>query len=200
LVGFFAQQRANYEERLRQFETQAERHTIARSLHDSFVQSLAGINLRLESCQELLRRGRLDDASNELHALQQGVNCEYDRVREFIRSLTERESTSKGHTISANPHVTARLAFSVDSWTAERIFQIAIEAVRNARKHSQASHVDMRAAHDGHNVSITISDNGVGFPSKDTTPWSIASHVAEAGGHLIIAGTGLTRLELSIPA
>ena len=94
LVGFFAQQRANYEDRVRELEAQGERHLIARLLHDSYVQSLAGVNLRLESCRELLRRGRPDDASHELEDLQVGVKRQFDEVREYVRSLAGVDSNS----------------------------------------------------------------------------------------------------------
>src|SRR6266436_587207 len=62
LIGFFGQQRAAVEARLREFETKTERETIARSLHDGYVQALAAVNLRLESCRELLSRGQSEDA------------------------------------------------------------------------------------------------------------------------------------------
>ncbi len=54
LVIFFGQQRANFERRLRNLETAAERQNIARSLHDGYIQSLAGVNMRLESCRDML--------------------------------------------------------------------------------------------------------------------------------------------------
>ena len=59
LVGFFGQQRINYEvahartgSPRRARERSPDRCTIA------YVQSLAGVNLRLETCRELLRRGQ----------------------------------------------------------------------------------------------------------------------------------------------
>jgi len=47
LIGFFSQQRALFEAHLHELETRAERQSIARSLHDGYVQALAGVNLRL---------------------------------------------------------------------------------------------------------------------------------------------------------
>jgi signal transduction histidine kinase len=47
LIGFFSQQRALFEAHVHELETRAERHSIARSLHDGYVQALAGVNLRL---------------------------------------------------------------------------------------------------------------------------------------------------------
>ena len=58
LIGFFSQQRALFEAEVRELETRTERHSIARSLHDGYVQALAGVNLRLETCRALLNRNR----------------------------------------------------------------------------------------------------------------------------------------------
>ena len=51
LIGFFGQQRAQFEARLRELETVNERQIIARSLHDGYVQALAGVTLRLGHLQ-----------------------------------------------------------------------------------------------------------------------------------------------------
>jgi signal transduction histidine kinase len=56
VIGFFGQQRANFETRLRALEAAAEREAIARSLHDGYIQALAGISLRLESCRDMLNQ------------------------------------------------------------------------------------------------------------------------------------------------
>jgi signal transduction histidine kinase len=42
LIGFFGQQRTNFERRFRELEAAAERETIARSFHDGYLQALAG--------------------------------------------------------------------------------------------------------------------------------------------------------------
>ena len=201
LVGFFGQQRANYEERLRELEAQAARHSIARSLHDSYVQSLAGVDLRLQTCRELIRRGKADDAATELLALQTGVEREYDEVRRYIRSLAGIEATPSRASIGrVDPIVKLRLAIDVRSPLAERILKIALEGLANARKHSRARTVEISATQDANEAVITISDDGVGFLEPDNPPWTIASHVAESGGRLNIGGEGSTRLEVAIPS
>ncbi len=80
LVGFVGQQRAA-------FEARSQRLSIARSLHDGYIQALAGVNLRLQACRELLVRERPADALLELGELQRGITREYDEVRTYIRSL-----------------------------------------------------------------------------------------------------------------
>ncbi len=201
LVGFFAQQRANYEARVRELEAQAERQSIARLLHDSYVQSLAGVNLRLESCRELLRRGRPDDASQELKELQLGVKRQFDEVREYVRSLAgvDSNSTHEVADISADPEIRINGVFDGSSRLGERILQIMLEGLRNARKHARATLVRIDASEIAGRVLITIADDGVGFPPAADPPWTIASHVAETGGRLSFSESGPACLQIEIP-
>ena len=201
LVGFFGQQRASYEERMRELEAQAARHSIARSLHDSYVQSLAGVDLRLQTCRELIRRGQPQEAAKELFALQTGVEREYDEVRRYIRTLAGVDATPATTSLkSVDPVVSLKLAIDVRSPMAERILKIALEGLANARKHSRASMVEITAMRDAGEIVITIADDGIGFLNPDNPPWTIASHVAESGGRLNISGDGSTRLEVAIPS
>jgi signal transduction histidine kinase len=201
LVGFFAQQRAYHEDWGRELEAQAERHSIARLLHDSYVQSLAGVNLRLETCRELLRRGRPDDASRELTELQLGVKRQFDEVREYVRSLAGVDSASSSEIadISADPKIQISSVFNGSSRLGERILQIMLEGLRNARKHARATSVRIEASEIAGRVLITIADDGVGFPPAADPPWTIASHVAETGGRLSFSDSGPACLQIEIP-
>lgn len=201
LVGFFAQQRANYEDQVRELEAQAERQSIARLLHDSYVQSLAGVNLRLESCRELLRKARPEDAAQELKELQLGVKRQFDEVREYVRSLAgvDSNSTQEIADISADPEIKIHGVFNGSSRLGERILQIMLEGLRNARKHARATAVRIEALEAGEKVLITIVDDGVGFPPAADPPWTIASHVAETGGRLRFSESGPASLQIEIP-
>src|SRR5262245_13724199 len=55
LVGYLGQQRLQLEEQVRALDAAEQRHRIGRELHDGFIQSLAGFNLRIESCRKSLR-------------------------------------------------------------------------------------------------------------------------------------------------
>lgn len=201
LVGFFGQQRINYETRLRELEAKAEREVIARSLHDSHVQSLAGVNLRLETCRELLRRGSLGEASNQLSELQIGVAREYDNVRNYIRSLAGLDSASPrdAEIGPTDATVEVRLSFRASSRLTERIFLIVLEGLRNARKHARAALVNIDAAAAEENFVIKISDDGVGYPPAAGPPWTISSHVAEAGGQVHIDKRHPAQLKIELP-
>jgi signal transduction histidine kinase len=101
LIGFVGQQRAEFETHVRELDTRAERHSIARSLHDGYVQALAGVNLRLQTCRELLVRQRSIDALAQLTELQAGIAREYDEVRAYIRELAGVDVSSAGAVTAA---------------------------------------------------------------------------------------------------
>lgn len=202
LICFFGQQRAAFETRVRELESKSERLTIARSLHDGYVQTLAGVNLRLETCRALLQRCESALALTEVTDLQNGVAREYDAVRSYIRSLAEIDQRMVGQVPKFNDTwFEMRADFSARGMVVEQVLQIALEGLRNAWRHGRAHvvKIDVRSTDDM--VHMTVEDDGVGFHDSSTTPWAISSRVAEVGGELKIksgAGTGAL-LEIDMP-
>jgi signal transduction histidine kinase len=202
LIGFVGQQRALFEARLRELESRAERHSIARSLHDGYVQVLAGVNLRLETSRELLLRERPADALAELTELQSGIAREYDEVRSYIRSLAgvEAKVSRVAAATAADPRCHIQASFAGPGLLCEHLLQIILEGLRNARRHGMANSVTIKASEAEDKVLITIDDDGVGFPDTVGPPWAIASRVAELEGRLSLASKGSPRLEIEVPA
>jgi signal transduction histidine kinase len=201
LIGFFSQQRALFEAELRELETRTERQSIARSLHDGYVQALAGVNLRLETCRALLNRNRPQDALTEITDLQAGVAREYDAVRIYLRSLAgiEQRPAAEFAARSSDPSFEVRADFSGGSLLGEHILQIMLEGLRNSRSHGLANlvRIDVHEVED--KVSITIEDDGVGLSDSSSRPWAIASRVAELEGHMSMHSDGSTRLQIELP-
>jgi signal transduction histidine kinase len=201
LIGFFGQQRADFEQRLRQLETQTEREAIARSLHDGYLQALAAVNLRLESCRDMLISKELGAALAEIKEIQLGVNREYDEAREFVRSLAwaAQSATGVDHTDSnARFHVQA--AFEARGEVVEHIMQIALESIRNTRRHGCARSGSINVEQLIGTINIKIDDDGIGFRDAATPPWTIASRVAELGGRLAVdSASAGAHMEISVP-
>jgi signal transduction histidine kinase len=202
VIGFFAQRRIEFEVHLRELESIAERHEIARSLHDGYVQALAGINLRLESCREIVMSEQPIDAFTELTELQVSVAREYDEVRAFVRSLAQVKPVIRNGVTSpvqTDFHVEAH--FTARGLVLEQILQIILEGMRNTGQHGRARSASIKADDAGDVVRIMIDDDGVGFAGQESTPWTIASRVKEFGGRLklnthLISGA---HLEIEIP-
>jgi signal transduction histidine kinase len=201
LIGFFGQQRAHFEQQLRQLETQAERETIARSLHDGYLQALAAVNLRLEGCRDMLIGNELEPALAEIKEIQPGVTREYDEVRECVRSLAGADQSAIGvdHTdLNARFHVQA--VFTAPGEVVEHIMQIVLEGVRNTRRHGNARSGSINVQQSTGTINVKIDDDGIGFEDAVTPPWTIASRVAELGGRVALNSASVgAHLEISLP-
>ena len=111
LVAYLGRLRLNLETKLNAVERAKERGEIARALHDGCVQALAGTNLTLGSAQELVRRGRTDEALAALKELQASITREYDALRVYIHELAAREAgPAAGHDFET------RFAIRADKW------------------------------------------------------------------------------------
>jgi signal transduction histidine kinase len=202
LIGFIGQQRAIFEREVRELESRAERHSIARSLHDGYVQALAAVNLRLETARELLARKRPADALAELTELQHGVTREYDEVRAYIRSLAgvDAEVSRAGAMTGPDPRCQVQANFTASALIGEHVLQIMLEGLRNARRHGQADAVSIGVSLTQDKVLITIVDDGIGFSDSADPPWAIASRVAELGGRLSLSNKESPQIEIEVPA
>lgn len=201
LIGYLGQKRLSVEAKLRVLEAAAEREKVARSLHDGHVQTLAGVNLTLQSCCELLRRAQYDDAQRELTQLRNGVAHEYQALRAYIRSLVDMEPRPTPPPGAIDTRVSLEAAFAGPGTVVEGALTIILEGLRNARRHASARSIRVRACPTGSAVSITIDDDGVGFPPDAPLPWSIVSRARESGGRVQLADDGRpgARLVVEMP-
>jgi signal transduction histidine kinase len=204
LIGFIGAQRAKFEARVRDLEAAAERHAIARALHDGYVQVLAGANLRLETCRDLMKTGRPDEALAKITDLQKELAREYDAVRAYIRSLADVEQIPEfeDRPFAVETLFELKANFAGRARLLEQVLQIVLEGVRNSWQHGRAAcaAIDISAA--DHLIRIAMDDDGVGLRNTENPPWAIASRVAEYGGQLRIGGADRpgAHLEIEIPA
>jgi signal transduction histidine kinase len=190
LVGYLGQERLRQEETIHELETNAQRERIARSLHDGYAQTLAGVTLRLQGCEELLRCGLKDEALVELSDLRTGVSCEHEELRTYIRSLVDLEGTLTPFESRDMTHFSIHAHFDGSAQLVEDVLHIMLEATRNVRRHAHARSAAINGQAIGGNLVLAMDDDGVGFPEGFKLPWSIASRVAEFGGRLAVASNG----------
>jgi signal transduction histidine kinase len=176
----------NQEVRIRQLEGLAQRERIARSLHDGYAQALAGVNLRLETCRELFRRNRHDEALAELTDLQAGVNREHDELRTYIRSLIDLSVPPASSAREDATRVSVGVNFAGSATYVEHVLLIMLEGLRNVRRHAGARYATISAHGAAGALQLTIDDDGVGFRAGAPPPWSMVSRVAECGGQLTL--------------
>jgi two-component system nitrate/nitrite sensor histidine kinase NarX len=202
LIGFLGQQRINFEARVRELETAEERHSIARSLHDGYIQALAAVNLRLSGCRKLVQRGETSSALVQLTELQTGVAREYDEVRAYVRSLADHETAAAPSRDPARTLFELQASFRATGESAEQILLILLEGVRNTVRHAEARTAMIRIVEVHNAIHITIDDDGIGFSEITSRPWSIASRVAELGGEMRVVDAMRpgAHLDIELPA
>jgi signal transduction histidine kinase len=163
--------------RLRARVGAAERARVARELHDGAIQSLFGIEMKLEAfrrgtnrsaefvdsqvgeLQELLRREVL--SLRELMQALRPVELEgADQLPDVLASLVERFRRDTG--ISAR-FVTAGSDVAFPPVKALEIVRIVQEALVNVRKHSHAQNVLVSLTRDDAACRLVIEDDGCGF-------------------------------------
>jgi signal transduction histidine kinase len=200
LIGFFGQQRANFERRLRALEAAAEKEAIARSIHDGYLQALAGISLRLESCRDMLISNEPAEALTEIQEIQRSLNHEYDEIRAYVRSLASADPATIVNYHDSNTRFRIQAAFAASGATTEQILQILLEGIRNTRRHGHAHSGAINVHQTGELIGMTLDDDGTGFGDTNAPPWTIASRVSELGGRLIVnSGSSGAHLEISLP-
>jgi signal transduction histidine kinase len=203
LIGFFGQQRAKVEKRLRDLEADAERLAIARSLHDGYMQALAATNLRLESCRDLLMTSSRSEALGEIDEVRTGLEREYDHVRSYVRFLANNsQEAGEGAGTMSDAEVRVKADFTARASIAEQILQILVEGLRNVRRHARARSSLIVVEGSANLIRIKIDDDGVGFGAAKIPPWTIASRIAEMKGRLTLVTEARTgaHLEMEIPS
>lgn len=150
-----------------------ERKRIARELHDETVQNLVAILRRIELLQthesnpENLKR---------LKDLQDTVEETLRGVRQISRDLRPLALEDLGFIPALQAQATSAQEDGLQVQLTVRgqpdklppdqelaLYRIAQEAINNARKHSQATRIEVMLVFENHFVHLRISDNGVGF-------------------------------------
>lgn len=200
-----------------------ERARIARDLHDGFIQSLAGIDLRVEACRKLVDRdpGRVPRQLEELHQM---VDRGYREVRHYLTVLrsASRQADDLCATLdqlaaefSIRDHLRVDLALpqsdpGLPAPTVYELTQIVREALRNAVRHGRATEAVVQLAADPSHCHIVIRDNGRGFQNArgltdpdgflaaTAAPWSIRDRAIALGGDLRVRSRPGEGAEISL--
>ena len=180
----------------------AERRRIARDLHDSVVQDLAGTAFSISAVARDPgtadpSRRRLDDAGT---ALRQGLKALRSLLVEIHPPDLHSEGLSSALADLIAPAATADVQASVSVEGAETasderatlVWRVAQEAVRNALRHADASTLAVTVRVAGNRLVLEVVDDGIGFDPKVKQRADsfglrgLRSLVAEAGGTLYV--------------
>lgn len=192
------------------------RLTLARDLHDSVVQFLAGAAFRLEAMKRSKAAGR--DIEPEIDELKQLMLQEQRELRSFITSLRSGPLVALADLARDLQSLADRLSRQWDihcifsARTAEMMIptrlhldahQLMREAVANAVRHAKASSVTVGLATGEDRLHLEIVNDGGEFPvrgKKPEMPISLRERVEQAGGAIDMArGMGVTKMSISLP-
>ena len=169
-------QLAEYAARVENLTIMAERQRMARELHDTLAQGLAGLVLQLEAvdshlskntpgkAQEIVQqamgraRATLSDARQAIGDLR-AARRSPSELEQSIRTEAERFTTAT--TIPCEINI--RLPENVTDPQAENAVRLVGEGLTNAARHAKASRIWLILEEDGNCLVVTVSDDGVGF-------------------------------------
>jgi signal transduction histidine kinase len=159
----------------------AERNRIAREIHDTLAQGFVGVSVQLELTAHLLAQSRVGEASQQLDRTR-------DLVREGLadarRSIWDLRATGTQATLPVRlTHLveqcaTGNLTADIDIGGTYRalspsleneVLRVAQEALANTVRHSRAARVVLDLRYHPNELTLTVSDNGIGFEAGDTT-------------------------------
>jgi signal transduction histidine kinase len=199
-----------------------ERNRVARELHDTLEQGLAGIGLQLEAVGGSLAaspehaRQSLDVARRMLQYSQEearrsvmDLRAQALESRDLAGALTDLVQQTAGPSGVA-AHVSIEgTPRRLDASDEHHLLRIGLEALTNALKHSGARHIDILLRFDAEGVELTVHDDGCGLthapenlPAGHFGLLGIRERVDKLGGTLQLrglAGAG-TMLTVRVPA
>ncbi len=173
-------QLADYADRIQGLTLVEERQRMARELHDTLAQGLAGLILQLEAIDLQLSHGRLDrlkiivdqamqrarnalaSARSSIEDLRTGESA-VDDLAEAVRLEAERFSSTTGIPCTLRLEPPASLPAPVR----EHALRIVAEGLANVERHAQAAHARIELSGEDA-LEITLADDGVGFDPETT--------------------------------
>ncbi|MEU6377398.1 sensor histidine kinase [Streptomyces sp. NPDC046909] len=205
----------------------AERTRIARDLHDTLAQELAGSLMLLQAAERDWDR-RPESARTRVRAVAEGLDGNLSETRRIIQDLTPTAVAEAGLEGSlrllcaqaekegAAAQVRFRSAGEpeagpvLDEQAAAALFRVAQGTLANVREHSRAVHVLVTLHHGTDRVALDVQDDGVGFdparaaarPARGFGLPAARARLRECGGDLRVTsapGRG-TRVRAVLPA
>ena len=164
-----------------------ERRRIGHDLHDGVCQELTGLGMLAQAVANMIAaepaHQPMDPATRDrlcatARQLSEGLGRATVHARKLSHGLVPVDVDAQGlmsalrelvKTVDDMRDVQCVLVHDrpvevTDNYCATHLYRIAQEAINNALKHSHASHVHVALADDHGQISLTVTDDGVGIP------------------------------------
>lgn len=175
------QQLATYAKEVENITVAMERGRMARELHDTLAQGLAGLILQMEAMADHLKHGRLERAEGIVRQAMSRARATLAETRQAIDDL--RSDSMNGlfsqrlHAKIASLLVATELTphldivipptINISHETADHTLHIVGELLHNVIRHAYASAVWINVVTDTHQLHLLVRDNGTGFSPLD---------------------------------
>lgn len=179
----------------------AERERIARTLHDSFLQTVYALILRLHAVSLSIPAG--ERAREQLENVLEQASNAIDEGRDQLQALRAGDTVTLEQALAdlVSRAQAARPGIAVDlrvegerrrlhAPVADEILAIAGEALHNACRHAGASEIDIRLAYGRRALALTVADNGRGIDAQVLRDGRRAGHWGLVGMRERAAGIG----------
>jgi NarL family two-component system sensor histidine kinase YdfH len=168
---------ADYAAQVEDLTIVSERQRMARELHDTLAQGLAGLVLLLEAADSHLEAGRTERARE---IVRQAAGRSRDTLADARRAIDDlrrepspstawldalrAEASRFSDTSGLCCAVRAQAAPSLPDETAQQVVRIVAEALSNVARHASATQTSIEVrAQDCETMEVEVSDDGIGF-------------------------------------
>lgn len=160
---------------------EAERHRLARELHDDLLQTLTALRLSIDLCGRLSSKNDSTALEDELLRLKNCWEKSLSTMRELVGQTSPGSREHAGlreamHRFGRECEGQYDIAVSFDlgdlpehrlsSEQSAALFRIVQEALGNTCHHACASHVLIRGENSGDSLHVHIEDDGIGFDMR----------------------------------
>ena len=183
-----------------------ERRRLGQNLHDSLGQHLTGTALAAQVLFDKLAArsaNEVPDADKVVRYLEDSIDLTRNLARGFFSPELDADGLGVAlHGLAAN--FSERFGIQCnfngsdsvtlnDATTATQLYHIAQEAAMNAVKHSGANKIDIDLTKTNGKLTLSVTDDGIGFPDKLPNPPGLGLRLMAHGAALIGAKFAVTR-------
>jgi len=175
-----------------------ERRRLGQDLHDRLGQHLTGTALAAQVLKEKLAAKsapEVTEAEKLVHYVEEGIDLTRNLARGFFSPELEADGLSVALEGLAE-NISERFAVNCifhgeglipmrDSEVATQLYRIAQEAATNAAKHAAPEQIDIRISIDDSELTLAITDDGVGFPDTPSESKGLGLRLMRHGAALI---------------
>jgi len=159
--------------------TLAERRRVSHYLHDHLGHNLGYLHFKLDQLISNKDQLSLETVLTDLEHMRKAANDSYEIVRGTLESMQPETTPMLTNLLLEHARkVSKRSNIEIDFQNKGKQIPLAIdikrvvfyvfeEALSNAEKHAQASKITVLTEWSQDSISLTISDNGVGFTPED---------------------------------